>query len=48
MALNTIYQQTNQPNINTTINDFHLKSLNIKMTKEYWSSLGTGAEMWRE
>ena len=35
MALSTINQQTNQPNINKTINDFDLKSPNIKMTKEY-------------
>ena len=35
MALNTINQETNQSNINTTINDFHLKSPNKKMTKEY-------------
>ena len=35
MALDTINQETNQSNINKTINDFHLKSPNIKMTKEY-------------
>ena len=35
MALSTINQQTNQPNINKTINDFDLKSPNIKMTEEY-------------
>jgi hypothetical protein len=30
MALDTINQQTNQPNINKTINDFHLESQTIK------------------
>ena len=35
MALSTINQQTNQPNINKTINDIHLKSPNLKMTKKY-------------
>jgi hypothetical protein len=35
MALSTINQLTNQPNINKTINDIHLKSPKIKMTKEY-------------
>ena len=35
MALNTINQQTNQPNINKTINDFHLESQTIKRTKKY-------------
>jgi hypothetical protein len=35
MALDTINQQTNQPNIKTTINDFHLESQTIKRTKKY-------------
>jgi hypothetical protein len=35
MALNTINQQTNQPNINKTISNIHLKSPKIKMTKKY-------------
>jgi hypothetical protein len=35
MALDTINQQTNQPNINKTINDFHLESQTIKRTKKY-------------
>jgi hypothetical protein len=35
MALSTINQQTNQPNINKTINDIHLKSPKTKMTKKY-------------
>ena len=35
MTLDTINQQTNQPNINKTINDIHLKSQIIKMTKKY-------------
>jgi hypothetical protein len=35
MALDTINQQTNQPNINKTIIDFHLESQTIKRTKKY-------------
>ena len=35
MALDTINQQTNQPNINKSIIDFHLESQTIKRTKKY-------------
>jgi hypothetical protein len=35
ISLSTINQQTNQPNINKTINDIHLKSPKMKMTKKY-------------
>jgi cell division protein FtsL len=53
MALDTIHQQTNQSNINKTINDFDPKIAEHKNDQEisvwkYRSFLETGTEMWRD